>query len=136
MISKSRSAFQIACLLVVPLGLGCGGADPAPATPAMPAAVNGLEPTQVQKVVRGDFDRFRKCYEAGLGRNRNLQGRVAVKFVVDLEGHVSSAEDFESTMPDAEVVRCVMDGYRSLQFPKPTGKPVTIVYPIIFNPGD
>ena len=102
----------------------------------MPAAVNGLEPAEVQKVVRGDFDRFRKCYEAGLGRNRNLQGRIAVKFVDDLEGHVSSAEDFESTMPDAEVLRCVIDGYRTLQFPKPTGKPVTVVYPIVFNPSD
>lgn len=98
----------------------------------------GLEPALIQKIVRGDFDRFRKCYEAGLGRNRELQGKVTVKFEIDLEGHVTSAEDVHSTMPDAEVVRCVIDGYRTLRFPKPTptGKPLTVVYPIVFNPGD
>jgi hypothetical protein len=99
--------------------------------------VNGrLAPEVIQKVVRANFDPLRKCYEAGLGRNPKLQGRVAVKFVIDLDGHVASAADFGSDMPDREVVRCVVAEYGKLTFPKPEGGIVTVVYPINFNPGD
>jgi hypothetical protein len=99
--------------------------------------VNGrLAPEVIQKVVRANFDPLRKCYEAGLGRNPKLQGRVAVKFVIDLDGHVASAEDFQSDIPDRVVIQCVVAEYGKLTFPKPEGGIVTVVYPIIFNPGD
>lgn len=99
--------------------------------------VNGrLAPELIQKVVRANFDPLRKCYEAGLGRNANLQGRVAVKFVIDLEGHVTSAEDFNSELPDRQVIQCVVAEYRKLTFPKPEGGIVTVVYPTVFSPAD
>jgi hypothetical protein len=42
----------------------------------------------------------------------------------------------KSDLPDAAVVKCVVDGFRKLQFPKPEGGIVTVVYPIVFNPED
>jgi hypothetical protein len=99
--------------------------------------INGrLDPAVIQKVVRANFDPMRRCYEDALKRNRNLQGRVATKFVIDREGAVTSAEDFHSDIPDREVIKCVVDQYRALHFPKPEGGIVTVVYPIIFNPSD
>jgi hypothetical protein len=41
-----------------------------------------------------------------------------------------------SDLPDREVIRCVIAEYRKLQFPKPEGGVVTVVYPIVFNPSD
>lgn len=61
---------------------------------------------------------------------------MAVKFVIDLEGHVSVAQDAGSDLPDSDVVSCVVEGFQKLQFPLPLGGIVTVVYPIVFNPGD
>lgn len=99
--------------------------------------VNGrLPPEVIQRIVRQNFGRFRLCYENGLRTNPNLQGRVAVKFVIDRGGAVSTAQDGGSDLPDKGVVSCVVRRFGSLSFPQPEGGIVTVVYPIIFNPGD
>ena len=99
--------------------------------------VNGrLPPEVIQRIVRQNFGRFRLCYENGLRTNPNLQGRVAVKFVIDRAGSVSTASDGGSDIPDQGVISCVVRGFGNLSFPQPEGGIVTVVYPIIFNPGD
>ena len=99
--------------------------------------VNGwLEPPTIQGVVRDHFGVFRRCYEAALPANPNLGGRVSVKFVIGRDGAVCSAQDAASELPDPSVVACIVRGFRALQFPPPTGGVVTVVYPIIFNPGN
>jgi hypothetical protein len=99
--------------------------------------VNGrLPPEVIQRIVRQNFGRFRLCYENGMRTNPNLAGRVAVKFVIDRSGSVSTASDGGSDLPDQSVVSCVVRGFGNLSFPQPEGGIVTVVYPIIFNPGD
>ena len=99
--------------------------------------VNGpLAPEAILKVVQQSFERFRLCYEDGLRRDPNLQGRVATKFVIDRSGAVSTAQDGGSDLPDRNVVACVVRAFGSLVFPPPKDGIVTVVYPIIFNPGD
>ncbi|MFO0667856.1 MAG: AgmX/PglI C-terminal domain-containing protein [Polyangiaceae bacterium] len=99
--------------------------------------VNGrLPPEVIQRIVRQNFGRFRLCYENGLRTNPNLQGRVAVRFIIDRSGAVSSASDGGSDIPDQGVVGCVVRGFNNLSFPQPEGGIVTVTYPIIFNPGD
>ena len=99
--------------------------------------VNGrLPPEVIQRIVRQNFGRYRLCYERGLAKNPTLSGRVAVKFVIGRDGAVTSASDGGSDMTDKTLVSCVVDGFKSLTFPQPEGGIVTVVYPIIFNPGD
>lgn len=99
--------------------------------------VNGWLPVQlIQAIVRTRFGRFRLCYEDGLRRNPKLDGRVAIKFVIDLDGNVSVAQDEGSDLPDKDVIACVATGFQKLQFPPTEGGIVTVVYPIIFHPGD
>jgi hypothetical protein len=86
--------------------------------------------------VRQNFGRFRLCYENGLRNNPNLQGRVTVKFVIDRSGAVAMTADGGSDIPDSSVVGCVVRGFANLSFPQPEGGMVTVVYPIMFNPGD
>ena len=50
-----------------------------------------LPPEVIQRIVRQNFGRFRLCYENGLRNNPNLQGRVAVRFVIGREGDVIAA---------------------------------------------
>jgi pSer/pThr/pTyr-binding forkhead associated (FHA) protein len=99
--------------------------------------VNGrLPPEVIQRIVRQNFGRFRLCYENGLRTNPTLQGRVAVKFVIDRSGSVSTTSDGGSDMPDQGVVSCVVRGFGNLSFPQPEAGIVTVVYPLVFNPAD
>jgi hypothetical protein len=95
-----------------------------------------LPPAVIQRIVRQSFGRFRLCYENGMRSNPNLQGRIAVKFVIDLSGAVAMSADGGSDMPDQDVVQCVVRGFGKLHFPEPDGGMVTVVYPIQFSPGD
>jgi hypothetical protein len=93
-----------------------------------------LPPEVIQRIVRQNFGEFRKCYEQGLARDANLQGRVQVKFVIGREGNVTNVSDGGSDIPDQAVRDCVFEGVKLLLFPQPEGGIVTVVYPIRFEP--
>lgn len=95
-----------------------------------------LPPEVIQRIVRQNYGRFRLCYENGLRTNPNLQGRVAVRFVIGRDGAVSNVSNGGSDLPDASVIQCVIRAYYGLSFPQPEGGIVTVVYPIMFSPGD
>jgi len=117
--------------------LGGGHAVKAPSIREGATSVNGrLPPEVIQRIVRQNFGRFRLCYENGLRNNPNLQGRVAVKFVIDRSGAVASAANGGSDLPDGAVVQCIVRAFGNLSFPQPEGGVVTVVYPVVFNPGD
>jgi hypothetical protein len=94
-----------------------------------------LPPEVIQRIVRQNYGRFRMCFEQGLARNPNLEGRVAVRFVIGRDGSVSNVSNGGSDLPDSGVVSCVISAYYGLSFPQPEGGIVTVVYPIMFSPG-
>jgi hypothetical protein len=94
-----------------------------------------LPPEVIQRIVRQNYGRFRMCYEQGLTRNPNLEGRVSVRFVIGRDGAVSNVANGGSDLPDSGVVQCVVRAYYGLSFPQPEGGIVTVVYPIMFAPG-
>jgi hypothetical protein len=108
------------------------------------AGTGRIEPNEVRKVVRANFDKFTACYQEGLKRDPNLGGRVAVQFVIEPDGRVSEASsvaappssggggatELVTTLNDKKVVGCILDAYRKLVFPKPQGGRVPVVYPI------
>ena len=98
--------------------------------------VSGRLPSEViQRIVRQNFGRFRMCYENGLRSNPNLQGRVAVSFVIGTDGSVGSASNGGSDLPDSAVVSCVVRSFGGLGFPQPEDGVVKVTYPIMFTPG-
>jgi hypothetical protein len=98
-------------------------------------SVNGRLPAEViRRIVRQNFGRFRMCYEQGLARNPNLEGRVGVRFVIGRDGAVSNVGNGGSDIPDSGVVSCVISAFYGLSFPQPEGGIVTVTYPIMFSP--
>ncbi len=95
-----------------------------------------LPPEVIQRIVRTKFDAFLGCYKPAAKANHELQGRVTVKFVIDRDGAISVATDGGSDLPDQNVVQCVVRSMSGLHFPQPEGGIVTVVYPMIFSPGD
>ncbi len=92
-----------------------------------------LPPEAIQRIVRQNFGRLRMCYQRGLERDPGLEGRVAVKFVIDREGEVSMASVAERSLDDESVAQCVARTFHTMSFPKPEGGIVTVVYPIVFE---
>ena len=108
--------------------------SPASVREGAPSTSGRLPPEVIQRSVRANMGRFRSCYERGLASNPALEGRVAVKFVIDRSGAVSTAADDGSTLPDPSVVQCIVRQYRSMSFPPPEGGAVTVRYPLDFRP--
>lgn len=107
-----------------------------PAVRVGPTSVSGkLPPEVIQRIVRQNYGRFRMCYEQGLMRNPNLEGRVSIRFVIGRDGAVSNVGGGASDLPDSGVVSCVLSAFYGLSFPEPDGGVVTVVYPIMFAPG-
>jgi hypothetical protein len=105
------------------------------ARPGVTHVSGHLPPEVVQRIVRQNFGRFRMCYQQALGRNPNLAGRVAARFVIGRDGSVSNVSNGGSDLPDSAVVGCVLSGFYGLSFPEPQAGIVTVVYPIAFSPG-
>ncbi len=104
--------------------------------PAGQTIVSGRLPGEViQRIVRQNYGRFRMCYEQGLTRNPNLEGRVEARFVIGRDGAVTNASNGGSDLPDAAVKNCVVSAFYNLSFPSPEGGVVTVAYPIMFTPG-
>ncbi|HTQ44133.1 MAG TPA: M56 family metallopeptidase [Polyangiaceae bacterium] len=95
-----------------------------------------LAPEVIQNVVRQNFGRFRTCYENGLKRDAKLQGTVTVKYVICPDGSTCQAADEGSTLPDQQVVQCVVAGFSQVAYPPPQGGYVTVIYPVEFAPGE
>jgi len=93
-----------------------------------------LPPAVIERIVKQNYGRFRLCYENGLRNNPNLQGRVAVRFVIGRDGRVFNVSG-GGDLPDAGVISCVTRAFYGLTFPQPEGGVVTVGYPLEFYPG-
>jgi hypothetical protein len=99
--------------------------------------VEGKLPAEVvRRIIRQNFGRFRLCYENGLRANRELAGRVNIRFVIGRDGAVSAVTDGGSDLPDPAVIACVARAFQGLSFPQPESGVVRVTYPIVFSPGE
>ena len=115
-------------------GIGSGGPAPRPRGMRMGAtSVSGrLPPEVIQRIVRVNYDRLRRCYERGLAKKPDLTGRATTKFVINRSGKVSDAKT-TGDLPQG-VLSCVQSVFQAFEFPEPEAGMVTVSYPIIFSP--
>jgi len=98
-----------------------------------------LEPRVIQHVVRASFGRAKVCYTELLRKEPSAGGQVRTKFVIEMDGTASKVEDVtgaEDGLKDATARECVRKVFASLVFPPPADGVVTVVYPLIFSPGE
>lgn len=108
---------------------------PAPQVRMGASGVSGRMPPEViQRIVRQNFGRFRRCYQQGLMTQPDLAGRVVVRFVIGAEGSVTAAQNADSTLPSASVVQCVVSSFLALTFSPPESGRITVTYPLQFAP--
>ncbi len=94
---------------------------------------NRLPPQIIQRIVRQNYGAFRSCYQQGLARKPDLQGRVVVRFVIGRDGLVSNVGHADE-LGDPAVANCITRSFYGLTFPQPEGGIVFVTYPIMLFP--
>ena len=130
--------------------ISSGATSAASATPASSSASLAAAPQSVQTppapdrsmndiraVVAGNRDAFRACYDRSLKTHPGIKGTFTLKFVVNPDGSVKTAEGdvtkSEIHAPDLE--SCAVGVLKGLKFPpSKKGMESTVSYPFDFNP--
>ena len=99
-----------------------------------PPVTNYIPPSIIMQPIRARAGCFRGCYQAGLARNPALTGRIATRFVIDMDGWVRRARIVSDELGDADVADCVRRAFIGLRYSEPEGGTVTVVYPLQFSP--
>src|SRR5690606_5556264 len=72
----------------------------------------------IRRIVRAHINEVRSCYNAGLTRNPNLDGRVTIQFSIVGNGKVASSVVQENTTKDKQVGDCIAKAVKRWQFPR------------------
>jgi TonB family protein len=84
----------------------------------------------IRRVIQRHVNEIRYCYEQGLGAHPDLEGRVAVKFIIGPSGEVRIAAIASSDLANRAVEACILGAIRRWSFPAPDGGGVVMVtYP-------
>jgi len=104
-----------------------GGVRPGPAR-----TMGALSREQVRRTVRRHINEVRFCYQQSLQSHPELEGRVAVSFIVNSDGAVQSSTVASDSTGSNQVSSCVQNAVRRWTFPAAPG--VTgITYPFVMQ---
>lgn len=117
------------------LGLGLITIAGAGQARAGEASEGTLDRSQIREVVRGHIDEIRHCYNEGLARDPQAQGRIVIDFTIGTDGAVVHSAVGSSDMADAQVPECMRTVVTTWQFPAPEGGHVVVSYPFVLEPG-
>ncbi len=98
--------------------------------------MGSIDKELIRKVIQDHAAQIRYCYETQLAINPRLQGKVAIKWVINADGVGSSPQVDHSltTLEDAKVHECMMSRITSWAFPKPKGGGIAVItYPWILR---
>ena len=86
----------------------------------------------IRRIIRRHINEVRFCYEQELNSRPDLQGRVAVKFIISPTGAVQTAAVSKSTLGNAKAEQCIAKAVRRWTFPAPEGGGIVVVnYPFV-----
>jgi TonB family protein len=88
----------------------------------------------IRRIIHRHINEVRFCYEQELNQRPDLQGRVAVKFIIAPTGAVQTAAVESSTVGNAKVEGCIAAAVRRWTFPSPEGGGIVVVtYPFVLE---
>jgi pSer/pThr/pTyr-binding forkhead associated (FHA) protein len=93
-----------------------------------------IDKDMIRRIVRAHLNEVRSCYNSGLTRNPNLEGRVSIQFSIIGTGKVASSVVQENTTKDAAVADCIAKAVKRWTFPR-VGKGGTalVTYPFLLT---
>lgn len=98
-----------------------------------------LDKKQIREVVTNNILDIRDCYNAGLAKEPDLIGRVAIEFVIGPEGAVVRSTIAANDLPESaiEVADCIARATETWTFPREGGENnIIVTYPFNLSPGE
>jgi TonB family protein len=88
----------------------------------------------IRRIIGRHVNEVRFCYEQELNARPDLQGRVAVKFIISPTGAVQTAAVASSTLGNAKAEQCIAQAVQRWTFPSPEGGGIVVVtYPFVLE---
>lgn len=88
----------------------------------------------IRRIINRHINEVRFCYEQELNQRPDLQGRVAVQFIVSPTGAVQTAAVNSSDLGNQKVEQCIVSAVRRWSFPSPEGGGIVVVtYPFVLQ---
>ncbi|TVQ95271.1 MAG: hypothetical protein EA398_18190 [Deltaproteobacteria bacterium] len=88
---------------------------------------------QIESIIRRHSSGLRYCYERELLEEPYLEGRITVRWNIELDGRVSAATAIENTMGSKAVESCLLSEVGRMRFDRPNGGRVNVTYPFTFT---
>jgi TonB family protein len=99
-----------------------------------PEVFGSLSKETIRRTIGRHIPEVRYCYESQLNTRPELQGRVAIKFVISPTGTVVNAVVANSDVGSDKVDSCIAATVRRINFPAPEGGGLVIVtYPFLLS---
>jgi TonB family protein len=95
--------------------------------------IGSLDKELIRKVIHANHGAIRFCYESQLARFPKLSGKVAIKFIINGNGTVTSSSVAQSTIGNESLESCIAGRVRTWIFPKPKDGIVVVTYPFLFK---
>ena len=93
-----------------------------------------LDKSLIQRVIDGNSEKIKACYEKGLTTDPSLKGKIVIKFMISADGTVGKAQIKTSDMNSEIVEDCLVERFEEMKFQTPTGSTVFVTYPFLFKP--
>lgn len=94
----------------------------------------GLDREIIASYIKSQLGQILYCYERQLSANKDLFGKVAVKFTIGANGQVEAQQIGDSTLKNATVEGCILNKVAQWKFPNPEGgTKVIVTYPFLFK---
>jgi outer membrane biosynthesis protein TonB len=88
----------------------------------------------IRRIIHRHLEEVRYCYEQALQSRPELQGRVAVRFIVAPTGAVQAAAKSSSDLGNPRLEQCIVDSVARWTFPAPDGGGLVVVtYPFVLQ---
>jgi TonB family protein len=95
---------------------------------------DGVSRAAIRRIIKRHRAEIRYCYVSkGLSVNRNLSGKVVVKFIINKMGRVTYSAIVRSTLQHRPTENCIRQAVRRWLFPR-TNSIVVATYPFHFKP--
>jgi TonB family protein len=101
---------------------------------ALPRVRGTMDPDKIRRVIQRNLAKIKVCYQARLGHNPTLKGKVDVSMTIEANGRVSKASIVTSSLGDHATESCIVSTVKRLKFPRPDGGYVDATYPFVFLP--
>ena len=96
--------------------------------------VGGLDRDVIASYIKTQLGQILYCYERQLSANKDLFGKIAVRFTIGSSGQVEAQNIGDSTLKNATVEGCILNKVAQWKFPAPQGgTKVNVTYPFLFK---